>query len=292
MIVDAHTHVFPPEVASNRSAFREDDHWFGELYASPRVAIATANDLLSAMETAGVHTAIVASFGWQSAATGRFCADYVLDKARESKGRLAPLAYVQPSEGGEGVRRLSADLARGFVGVGELMPAGQRFDLDDHDLLRPFLHLAAEAGAPVLVHVSEPVGHLYPGKGEVSVRSMWRLATSFPRVRFVAAHWGGGLPFYELMPEVRAGLTNVWYDTAATSYLYDPRVFTIAVQLVGADRILFASDYPVLTYRRLLRSVERLDLEPDARAQIMGRNAAELFGIPLSSGTPRGGSKM
>ena len=39
----------------------------------------------------------------------------------------------------------------------------------------------------------------------------------------IAAHWGGGLPFYALMPEVRDALQNVWFDTAAGHLLYDRR---------------------------------------------------------------------
>lgn len=287
MIVDAHTHIFPPEVAAERGRFVASDRWFGHLYASPRARIATGESLLAAMDRAGVAFAVAASFGWRDASTGFACTDYMLAERARSGGRILPLAYVQPSLGAAGVRRLGRDLASGCAGIGELMPAGQGFDLDDHALLAPYLDVAAEAQVPVMVHVSEPVGHTYPGKADVAVASMWRLAKTFPRVRFIAAHWGGGLPFYELMPEVRADLANVWYDTAATSFLYDVRIFRTVVDLAGADRVLFASDYPLLRYRRLMPTIEQAGLSPDELARVMGGNAVKLFRLRLDEPDPQ-----
>jgi len=256
------------------------DPWFGHLYASARARIATGESLLAAMERAGVSYAVAASFGWRDAENGFACTDYMLEERARTGGRVLPLAYIQPALGASGLRRLERDLANGCVGIGELMPSGQGFDLDDHAALAPYFDVAAEASVPVMIHVSEPIGHAYPGKADVAVASMWRLAKSFPRVRFVAAHWGGGLPFYELMPEVREDLANVWYDTAATSYLYDVRIFKVVVDLVGAERVLFASDYPLLRYSRLMPTLDLAGLNHDESRLVMGENAARLFGIP------------
>ena len=49
----------------------------------------------------------------------------------------------------------------------------------------------------------------------------------------IAAHWGGGLPFYALMPEVREALENVYFDTAASHLLYDATVYRRVIELVG-----------------------------------------------------------
>lgn len=287
MLVDAHTHVFPPSIAAARTAYQERDDWFGQLYASPSARIASADDLRHSMDRSGFDYAVIASFGWRDAQIGRACADYMLDAARASNGKLLALAYIQPTAAGDAARQLERDLADGFVGVGELMPDGQGFSLDDHELLTPVLSVAADAGVPVLVHVSEPVGHRYPGKGTVAVAAMWRLARAFPRVRFIAAHWGGGLPFYELMPDVQLDLANVWYDSAATAYLYQPRVFSTCLEIVGADRVLFASDFPVLRQGPLLRAVRGLALPDEVTARLLGENAAALFGVQPESGASR-----
>src|SRR5947199_68154 len=55
----------------------------------------------------------------------------------------------------------------------------------------------------LLFHASEPVGHVYPGKRGGEPGSLYRFIAANPDVRIICAHWGGGLPFYALMPEVR-----------------------------------------------------------------------------------------
>jgi predicted TIM-barrel fold metal-dependent hydrolase len=98
-------------------------------------------------------------------------------------------------------------------------------------------------------------------------------------VRFIAAHWGGGLPFYNLMPEIRRVTANVWYDTAATVYLYQQDIFPIVAKLVGPDRILFGSDYGLLRQGRIIEHVKHSGLEPRAVDLVLGENAKALLHI-------------
>ena len=51
----------------------------------------------------------------------------------------------------------------------------------------------------------------------------------------MCAHWGGGLPFYALMPEVEDSLSNVYFDSAASPFLYDASVFPTVAGLVGRE---------------------------------------------------------
>ena len=74
---------------------------------------------------------------------------------------------------------------------------------------------------------------------------LWRFIRNFPEATIVCAHWGGGLPFYALMPEVEEALANVYFDTAASPFLYDRRVFEAGAGLVGAGRILLGERLPV-----------------------------------------------
>ena len=131
----------------------------------------------------------------------------------------------------------------------------------------------------VSTHSSEPVGHLYPGKGRTRPQELWQFICNFPNVTVICSHWGGGLPFYSLMPEVRSGMDNVYFDTAASPFLYDARVFEVAVSLVGADRILLASDYPLLRTNRLISQLQSVSLSESAKESIVGGNAAKIFGL-------------
>ena len=94
------------------------------------------------------------------------------------------------------------------------------------------------------------------------------------------AHLGGGLPFYEAMPEVAEALSNVWYDTAALPYLYRASVIEAAVATSGATSILFGTDYPLLTHRRVMELVKSARLDSDDLDAILGGNAASLLSIP------------
>ena len=98
--------------------------------------------------------------------------------------------------------------------------------------------------------------HQYPGKGLTTPDKLYRFIENFQSNVIICAHWGGGLPFYALMPEVPQVLENVYFDTAASPFLYRSDVFAAVAGLVGAGKILFATDYPLIRARRLLGQVE------------------------------------
>ncbi|MGI8914737.1 MAG: amidohydrolase family protein [Chloroflexota bacterium] len=269
-VIDAHTHIFPPEVIAARERFRQRDAWFAALYGEPMARLATAEDLIVAMDRAGVSASVVLSFGWRDGALGRLHNDYLLDAARRYPGRIVPFAHATPDVA-------DPDLD-GFAGIGEWMPEGQGFALDEHQRLAGQLDAARERKIPVLSHVSEPVGHAYAGKSNVLPEQFWRLARAFPDNRFIAAHWGGGLFTYELMPEVRRDLLNVVYDTAAGRLLYEPAIFSLALRLLGPQKILWGSDFPLLSPRFDLRAIAQLDLEEEASARLLGENCRSFLG--------------
>jgi predicted TIM-barrel fold metal-dependent hydrolase len=130
----------------------------------------------------------------------------------------------------------------------------------------------------VTVHSSEPVGHAYAGKGRTTPERLLALAHAFPDVRLVLAHWGGGLLFYCLMPEVAGATSQVYYDTAASPLLYDARVFDAVATLAGAGKVLVWSDYPLVRHRRLRRQVEESGLSAFDRQAVLGGNAQALLG--------------
>jgi len=165
-----------------------------------------------------------------------------------------------------------------MIGLGELMPHGQGYRLSDIQLLAPLIEVVRHYQLIVLSHCSEPVGHIYPGKGDVSLPDIVAFLTAFPDIRFVAAHWGGGLPFYTLMPEIQRITARVWYDTAATIYLYRSAIYPIVASIIGVDRILFGSDYGLLPQRRVIDHIVQSGLDSAAIAQVLGGNAQQLLG--------------
>ena len=257
MIVDIHTHLFPPHFIEDRARLCASDAMFGEMYGSPRAQMATAEDLIASMDRAGVDVSVAAGFWWRDRARRGEHAAYLLASALRYPGRIVP--FVPQTEG---------DALPGAAGVGELRV---------EDPAR------VEAGAlPILAHCSEEVGHGYPGKeGGLTPGALWSLLERQPEARVIAAHWGGGFPFYALMPEVRAVITagRLVFDTAASSLLYAPDAIRRGIDLAGLDAVCWGSDVPLrdqATDRALIEAALPPGVE---RAAVLGGNAARFLDL-------------
>jgi predicted TIM-barrel fold metal-dependent hydrolase len=279
MVIDFHTHVFPPEIIARRAVYAARDEWFAELYGNPKAKMATVDDLLASMAADDVDVSVACAFGWRDQGLIEECDSYLLEAINAHDERIIGLAGAQPLAGARAVAEIERCAKGGMRGVGELMPHGQGYRLSDAATLAPLMEAAQARGMFVLTHCSEPVGHLYKGKGDVVPADLAVLAAAFPDVRIVASHWGGGFPFYELMPEVRSVATNVWYDSAASLFLYAPAVFDVAARAAGAQKLLWASDYPLISQRRMLDYARASGLGESELALALGGNAAALLGL-------------
>ena len=86
------------------------------------------------------------------------------------------------------------------------------------------------------------------------------------------------MPFYALMPEVEESLSNVYFDSAASPFLYSASVFPTVAALAGVERMLLGSDYPLLRARWLIDEARRTVAPEDDLAAILGGNAERLLG--------------
>lgn len=279
VIIDFHTHIVPPQIKERRHPLALLDPCFQSLYADPRAKLATAEDLIESMDRDGIDVSVALNSGWASAELCRETNDYIMESVSRYPRRIVGFGAIQPASPGA-ASEVERCAKGGMRGIGELMPHIQGFDLGDRMLMTPVMEAAQQSDLVVLTHSSEPVGHLYPGKGNVLPGVLYRFITNFPGVRIVCAHWGGGLPFYALMPEVAQALKNVYFDTAASPFLYDYEIFSHVAELVGVDKVLFGSDFPLITQRRIINALEK---RPQAggslegRSRILGQNACVLL---------------
>jgi len=279
MIIDFHTHVFSPQINKNRNKYIDSDPCFAILYSKKDAKLATADELIASMDREGIDISVIVNIGWT---THELCVetnDYILESVARYPKRLIGFCTVQPNSYDAAIAEIERCAQGGIRGVGEMRPDMQLFDLVDEVLMEPFVEVLKKHKLILLTHTSEPVGHDYPGKGGITPDMLYPFITNFPDLTIVCAHWGGGLPFYALMPEVKQAINNVFFDTAASPYLYRPQIYNQVTQLVGGDKILFGSDYPLLSQDRLLKEISSLDLPEETKNLILSGNARRLLGI-------------
>jgi predicted TIM-barrel fold metal-dependent hydrolase len=279
VIIDFHTHIFPPQIKKNRDRYVANDPCFAILYSDKKAKLATAEDLIESMDKDGVDISVVLNIGWT---THELCVetnDYILESIARYPKRLVGFCTVQPWSLGYAIDEIERCVRGGIRGIGEMRPDIQLTDLGEEEVMKPFIEVLMKHNLILLVHASEPVGHLYPGKGAITPELLYPFLISYPDLTIVCAHWGGGLPFYALMPEVEKAMGNVYFDTAASPFLYSPQIYRQVSRLVGSDRILFGSDYPLLAQSRLLGEIKTLDLPEETTELILSGNARRLLNI-------------
>ena len=257
----------------------ELDATFRTLYSSPRARMATAEELVEAMDQARVDMAVVMGVGWTDRQVAIEANDYIIESAARYPSRIVGLCSVSPAWGGAAIAEIERCAEKGVKGIGELHPDSQGFDIGDEGVMSALMESARALGLFVLTHSSEPVGHQYPGKGKTTPDKLHAFVRNFPENKIVCAHWGGGLAFYKLMPEVARDLDNVYFDTAASPLLYTQDIFSAVHGVSGPDKVLFGSDFPLIKHTTLLKQVEAAQFPGDSSAKILGDNARQLLGM-------------
>lgn len=286
-IIDAHVHLYPAEVDRDPASWataRGERHWAllctrRRRDGRPVQALPRIDELLRAMDDAGVARACLLGWYWEKPETcsgqNRFFAACV----RDHPDRLSAFATVHPSCGPEAVR---AEMRRaheeGLIGLGELSPHSQGHAVDDPGFAAA-LTFAGELRWPVNLHVTDPDTRPFPGRIETPLSDFAQLARAYPGTNFILAHWGGLLP---LRDESVRSLPNVWYDTAASPLMYDASIWARFMAVVPGDRIVFGSDYPLNLYPRASVAAEMARFVAEARAaqattDILGGNFERAF---------------
>jgi predicted TIM-barrel fold metal-dependent hydrolase len=280
LIIDVHTHIFPPDIIAEKELLLAGEPEFALLYSSPTAKMASAEMLIQSMDENNIDFSAVFGFPWRNAQTLARHNDYVLEAAARYPDRLIPLACLDlcsPTCAAQAEKMLCA----GARGLGELAVycAGENMDRII-DNFKQIGALCRQKEVVLLVHANEPIGHQYPGKAPYGLDFYYAMAKAAAGATLIFAHWGGGLIFYELLKKQAPGtFANIYYDTAASPYVYKADIYRSAARAVGADRILLGSDYPLLSPKRYFSEMKQAGLEQHEIDSIGGQNAARIFKI-------------
>lgn len=277
MVIDCHTHLLPDSVRLDRTKYFSKERVFGSLFSSPKARIASQDEIMAYMDESAIHRSIVFGFPWDDYDTASRNNDEIWDFHSRYPDRIIPFATFSVANPDSAILECSRTLAHGFAGIGELAMYDSGWGSNEFETLRPCLDLARNYKIPVMIHVNEPVGHNYPGKVFVDINSLFKTISDFQDVDIILAHFGGGFFVYSLMPEIGSKMNRVYVDTAAAPFLYDSKIFSIAVQCLGEDKVLFGSDFPLLAMGRYEKMLDKADIRGSLRARILGGNVKKLL---------------
>jgi predicted TIM-barrel fold metal-dependent hydrolase len=282
MIIDSHVHIFPEKIKQDRSGYFDNEPEFKLLYDSPKAKISTTDELIISMDRYQVDISIICGFPWRNPEYIKHNNDTIIESVQKYPDRIKGLACFDAAWDGaadEAQRCIDA----GLCGAGELAFYLSGIDEEAVSFLDPVMAVLRDKGnLPCMIHTNEPIGHKYFGKTPITLEQIYTLAKTFPDNKIILAHWGGGIFFYNIMKkETKTVLKNIWYDTAASPFLYDSQIYDIAVNAGVADKILFGTDFPLLKPDRYYKDIDHSNITAPQKQQILGKNAALLFYEPL-----------
>jgi predicted TIM-barrel fold metal-dependent hydrolase len=254
MIIDAHIHLYPAHVAADPVAWSRqvDEPYWGALMGDNPTGKTiqgwvTVDQLIADMDAAGIERVVMQGIYFQHHRNCVAQNNWTIDCCRQYPARLLGFATVQPLAGRQALDEIKRSVDRGLCGVGEILPSAQGHQIRD-DAFLAVVELAISLDIPLCLHGAEPVGHDYPGRAYTPLQDYVWLADQYPDLTLILAHLGGLLPYYELNRSIKKALRNVYYDTAAVPLLYGSKVYASIVDIVGAAKIIYGSDYPLLLY--------------------------------------------
>lgn len=265
-IFDAHTHTYPEAIAEKAVIS------LGHFYDFPVQGKGTFADLAESGKAVGYG-----GFLLFCVATNAHQVPRVNDSiaaltahARESGFVTIGLAGMHQAFA-DPLTELERCMDMGLRGV-KLHPDIQGVDVDD-PVFHPLYDRMQEANQLLYLHA----GDNRPQYRFSSPDKIARIARMFPRLRIVAAHLGG----YRAWGEAQClfALDNVFYDCSSALWAMDAAQGAKIIRQCGQGRVMYGSDYPVLTPSQHLQLFLTLPLSEKEREDILWNNAASFLGL-------------
>lgn len=269
-VADDGTTALPPMLAAAAARyFRNDD---------VRPDIASVARYYRERRTAAVVFTVDA--GTQLGAPGVSSTE-ILDRAADHADVLIPFASVDPRLGRRAVDRVPELVERGARGF-KFHPTLQGFDPGD-EVYRPLWAAIAQAGVPVVVHSGQTgIGAGLPGGGGLRLRYsdpmlMDDVAADLPTLTVILAH--PSVPWQDEAISMATHKSNVHIDLSGWSPKYFPPQLVRAARTFLQDKVLFGSDFPLITPERWMRDFDALEMPDPVRRKIVKDNAVRLLGL-------------
>ncbi len=205
----------------------------------------------------------------------------VLEAARANLDVLIPFVSIDPHKGKLGVREARELIDAGARGF-KFHPNTQAFWPNDRDVY-PLYEVIAEAGLIALFHSGTTgIGAGMPGGGGVRLKysnpmCVDDVAADFPGLDIILAH--PSFPWQDEALAVAVHKPNVYIDLSGWSPKYFPEILVQYTNTRLKNKMLFGSDFPLITPDRWLSDFEQLPIKDEVRPLVLKQNAAKLLGL-------------
>ena len=204
----------------------------------------------------------------------------IIELAADHDDVLLPFASVDP-HGIDTPSRVRALVDRGARGF-KFHPSLQAFEPND-ERYYPIYGAIAEAGVPTVFHTGQTgIGAGLPGGRGIKLRYsdpmlLDDVAADFPSLTVVLAH--PSVPWQDAAISMATHKANVYIDLSGWLPKYFPAALVRAANGPLRRKVLFGSDYPVITPDRWLGSFAELDIKPEIRPMVLKQNAIDVLGL-------------
>ncbi|GAA4415771.1 4-hydroxyphenyl-beta-ketoacyl-CoA hydrolase [Georgenia halophila] len=279
--IDVHTHV----LASVSQVSGEDEVEHSEAmakYFKTDMVRPTVHDLATTYRELNMMcVAFTVDTSWATGEEPAVSNDELCDLAAEHPDVIIPFGTVDPHGGRRAareVRRLAERGVRGF----KFHPSSQQFYANDRDVY-PIYEAIEETSTIALFHSGHTgAGAGRPGGGGIRLKyanPMYAddVAVDFPELRIILAH--PSFPWQDEALSVALHKPYVYIDLSGWSPKYFPPNLVQYARTLLKRKMLFGTDYPVITPERWMKDFERLGYDEDVTRLIMRDNAAALLGL-------------
>jgi predicted TIM-barrel fold metal-dependent hydrolase len=206
----------------------------------------------------------------------------IIERARDHHADiLIPFGSVDPARGAEAVRMAKRQIEAGAKGF-KFHPSSQAFMPNDRSVY-PVYEVIQEAGVPALFHTGQ-TGAGAGTRGGGGIRLAYSnpmhlddVAVDFPDMPVILAH--PSFPWQEEALSVATHKPQVYIDLSGWSPKYFPAILIQYANTLLKHKMLFGTDFPVLTPDRWMSDLEKIDIRDEVKPGIFKHNAARLLGL-------------
>lgn len=219
----------------------------------------------------------------------RIANEEVAEVAAQNSDALIPFASIDPAKGKMGAREARRLISEYGVRGFKFHPSMQGFYPNDRKAAYQLYEVIAEAGLPALFHTGQTgVGAGMPGGMGIKLKYsnpmyLDEVAADFPDMPIILAH--PSFPWQEEALAVATHKPNVYIDLSGWSPKYFPPILVQYANTLLRNKVLFGSDYPVITPERWLADFDKLPMKPEVRPLIVKENAVRLLNLRAASGS-------